>query len=62
MAGAGVLLVLRLTNVTNLQVNLKQLSYTVTIDSLTTTLAGQWIRQRSGMHMVLDSNPILGNF
>jgi hypothetical protein len=62
MAGAGVQLVLLLTYVINLQVNLKQLSYTVTIDPLTTMLAGQWIRRRSGMHMVLGSNPILGNF
>jgi hypothetical protein len=40
--------------VTNLQV--KQLLYTGTIDSLTTTLAVQWIWQRSGMHTVFGSN------
>ncbi len=39
------------TYVTNLQVN--QLYYTVSIDSLTTMLAAQWIRQHSGMQMVL---------
>jgi hypothetical protein len=56
----GVLLVLLLMYVTNLQV--KELSYTVTIDSLTTTQAGQWIRWHASMHMVMDSNPILSIF
>ncbi len=51
--GRGALLVLRLTNVTNLQV--KQYTYTVTIATITSFLVAQWLRQLDGTHMIVGS-------
>jgi hypothetical protein len=51
MAGAGALLVLRLTNI-----QVKQYTYTVTIVSITTMLVAQWLTQLAGMHKVVGSN------
>ena len=54
MAGAGALLVLRLTNI-----QVKQYTYTVTIVSITTMLVAQWLTQLTGMHKVLGSGLVI---